>query len=148
MDKINNLVPNNPTDFQQLTELNSADGRQDFSPTPLLWELWDRMTEYYGSAFVSQYGEEPTATWAAILKNLDAWQVREGFELLPTRHSAFPPNPGEFLQLIGTDKAWERQCHRTYEPERLLVDQTEKEKTRQVAEQEIAKMRAMFQEGK
>lgn len=109
--------------FRQLAESSKNEKRLELDSNGLMWELWERMTEYYGSAFVSQYGDEPTATWAHILDGLSPEQFRRGFDLLPSRKSAFPPNPGEFRELIGTDSAWERQCHKEYQSAPRLVDQ-------------------------
>lgn len=67
-----------------------------------MWELWETMVEFYGSAFTSQYGEQPSWTWFDALKNLSTADYGVGISNLKTRDSPFPPNPGEFLALIET----------------------------------------------
>lgn len=128
MDKISSKLDlKTRGDFRQLTESSTSENKPEFDSNSILWELWDRMSEYYGSAFVSQYGDEPTVTWAHILKGLTADEFRRGFDLLPNRDSSFPPDPGEFRALIGKDDRWRRQCHKYYSPDTLLEDKTARE---------------------
>ena len=109
-----------------------------------MWELWDRLTEYYGSAFLSQYGEEPNATWAFELEGLNEEQFRRGFELLKTRESAFPPNPGEFINLISQDCQWERRCHKVWTPENKLENLTSKEANKKIGNEALSTMKGLF----
>ena len=102
-------------DFRQLSESAQSERKPDFDSQGPIWELWSILTEYYGSAFVSQYGEEPNATWAYTLRDLTPDDYRRGIELLRERESAFPPNPGEFVQMVGNDNAWERQAHKMFD---------------------------------
>lgn len=64
------------------------------------------MTEFYGAAFASQYGDEPSLTWASALRDLSAADYGVGFEGLRTRQNPFPPNPAEFLAL-AKPSTWE-----------------------------------------
>lgn len=97
-----------------------------------LWDLWRFLGEFYGSAFASQYGDEPNATWAHALSDLKPEDYRRGVDLLKHRASSFPPNPAEFLELLGSDNAWERQCHRVIDTSHMLEDKTGK--ARRIAE--------------
>lgn len=145
MDKISDKLDlKTRGDFRQLAESSKPENAPDFDSQGLMWEVWDRMTEYYGAAFVSQYGEEPSATWAAYIQKLTPEQVRQGFELLPTRDSAFPPNPGEFINLIGTDSSWQRQCHKHYQPDRMLEDKTAREKRQAFSAEQLRNILAGF----
>ena len=136
-------------DFRQLAASSNADGELVLSPNHPVWELWDRMTEFYGAAFVSQYGEEPTLTWAEMLKELSPEQFAHGFSRLKDRDSAFPPNPGEFLALCrqgdgGYAYSGEAACHKIYEPDRRLEDITAKEKSHEAGKKFFEDMRGAF----
>ena len=96
------------------------------------------LTEFYGSAFVSQYGEEPTATWAHVLIDLTPQDYIKGMELLKHRDSSFPPNPGEFLEMIGNDSGWERQCHKVFTPVNKLEDLSAKEANKKAGQEFFA----------
>lgn len=88
------------------------------------------MTEFYGSAFAAQYGDEPNLTWVEMLKDLSQVQFQNGFARLRDRDSSFPPNPGEFRVLCEVNDAWQRQCHKPYVPRDKLEDLTAKEKAK------------------
>lgn len=104
-----------------------------------LWDLWRFFGEFYGAAFASQYGDEPNATWLHTLSDLRPEDYRRGVDLLKHRASPFPPNPAEFLELLGSDNAWERRCHRPFGAENLIEDTTGRERR-------IANRKARWQE--
>ena len=132
-------------DFRQLIESRPQESKPDFDSSGLMWELWDRLTEYYGAAFTSQYGEEPNATWAHELRMLTADQFRRGFELLKTRDSSFPPNPGELVNLIASDNYWEHRASRMPAPPTAIEDLTSKEKRQAEGLVELRKIMGIFQ---
>lgn len=100
------------------------------------------MTEFYGSAFLSQYGETPNLTWVAMLRDLTPAQYQHGFEQLRNRESSFPPNPGEFRAIAEINNAWERQCHKIIETENLIEDKTAQERRCAEGLEKIRKLRA------
>ena len=106
-----------------------------------LWDLWRHLSEFYGAAFTSQYGDEPNVTWAGMLRELTPAQYAQGIELLKHRDQSFPPNPAEFLALIGNDKTWERRCHKPFDESRALENKTAKEAARQAGADALAEMR-------
>ena len=129
--------------FLQLSE-SARQGEEQRKPSTShpIWELWSVLSEYYGSAFVSQYGPEPSHTWAHMLRDLTQADYVRGIELLTGRESAFPPNPGEFLQMIGNDNSWERQCHKDVYRSPMLEDKTANEKRAAEGLSMIRKLRA------
>mgnify|MGYP003649881276 FL=1 len=107
-------------DFRQLSEAAMQDELQRSESSRIstnhpIWELRSVLIEYYGSAFVSQYGEEPNHTWVHMLKDLTQEGYQRGAEALRDRGGAFPPNPGEFLVLAGSKGEWERRCHQAFD---------------------------------
>lgn len=91
-------------DFRRMSESSSEGAKRhsDYPDLPdghVLWELWDVLTEFYGAAFHSQYGEQPTWAWYGTLRDLSTADYGEGIAALKKRNSPFPPNPGEFYAL-------------------------------------------------
>ena len=80
------------------------------SPDHPIWEMWLRLTEYYGSAFTHE--PEPTATWIYHLQDLSAEQIGNGIRNLIHHDSEFAPNPGQFKDLCLADFDWERRAHK------------------------------------
>lgn len=93
-----------------------------------IWQLWRFMSEFYGAAFASQYGDTPNASWVHALRELEPRDYRRGIDLLTHRDNSFPPNPGEFVAMIGNDTSWERQHHKIIDTTHLIEDTTAKEK--------------------
>ncbi|MFV0535195.1 MAG: hypothetical protein ACK5MR_16320 [Cumulibacter sp.] len=110
------------------------------------WRLWDRMTEIYGHKWVSSYGEEPNAAWCGIIDGLEAEQIKRGLTALLESDDPWPPTAIRFRQLcLGQgSNSWERQCHRIFEPERLLEDVTAKELAREAGASALADMKKLF----
>ena len=90
-------------DSRQLTALKqpqnqeTIEERQKFEK--VMDRLWLRLSEIYGSALVSQYGETIPEAWELLLKEVTPDQIASGLGKLATRESAFPPNAAEFRQL-------------------------------------------------
>ena len=112
MEKLNEIMSSHGS-YQQLRE-SERQGAEQSRPSTAhpIWELWSILTEFYGAAFTAQYGDEPNATWAFTLRDLTPDDYRKGIDLLRERESSFAPNPAEFVQMICSDAAWERQCHK------------------------------------
>lgn len=91
-------------------------------PNHPLWELWERMGAAYGHQWASQQGDEPNDTWARGLAGLTNEQFSTGLQALLDRKDIWPPNLIEFRQLCtGHDpQAWERRCHKPYDPSHAL----------------------------
>lgn len=128
-------------DFRQLNASRKPDSKIDLDPYHPIWELWDRMTEFYGSAFLAQYGEKPNLTWVEMLKDLTQEQFTNGFHCLKDRDNPFPPNPAEFRILCEINNGWERQCHRIIDTSNLLEDTTAKEARKATGRSEIRRLR-------
>lgn len=116
-------------------------GRLEIPIDHPIWDLWRHLSEFYGAAFTSQYGDEPNVTWVGMLRALNPQQYAQGIELLKHRDESFPPNPAEFLALIGNDRTWERQCHKPFDKSRALEDKGKQERTITAAQQALAEMR-------
>ena len=54
------------------------------------------------------------------------------------------PNIGLILGFIQADSSWERQCHKIYEPDHLLVDLTAEEANQEAGKQALQEMAALF----
>lgn len=90
------------------------------------------MTEFYGSAFASQYGSAPNWTWVATLEHLSEADMQRGVRLLATRANPFPPNPAEFLELLypeGEPTDWEHKRLKLFTPDALLERKRTNEET-------------------
>lgn len=115
-------------------------------PEHPVWEVWERMAEIYGHKWGSQYGDMPSDTWCRGVASLTDRQLARGLSACLERKDVWPPNLAEFRQLCTGDDGvnWERQCHRIYQPDRLLEDATQKAKTAAEAETAIARMKELF----
>jgi hypothetical protein len=99
-------------DFRQLSASALSDVKRQSDTPDLpdghpLWELWESMTEFYGAAFLSQYGDRPTWAWLEALQDLSVADYGTGMAALKNRTSSFPPNPGEFRAMAGV--SWEHR---------------------------------------
>ena len=97
---------------------------------PVMNRLWLRMTEIYGHKFVSSYGDAPNESWCRCMADIAPEQIASGLNALLSRNESWPPTAIEFRQLCTGDDghAWERQCHKVFEPVGpMLEDKTAKE---------------------
>ena len=126
-----------------MIESGSEPERQ--APGKFAWRLWERMTEIYGHKWVSSYGDEPNGAWCGVLAALTGEQVKRGLNALLNSTDPWPPTAIQFRQLCtGRDgQSWERQCHRIYEPEKLLVNLTAKEASQNAGASFFREMRSM-----
>lgn len=60
-------------------------------------QVWNALTEMYGNAFVSSYGEQPTRIWAEAISSLNDRELQRGFKRLVEEVRTFPPNVSEFV---------------------------------------------------
>ena len=81
-----------------------------------------------------------------MLRDLTPDDYRRGIELLRDRDGSFPPNPGEFIKMIGNDKSWERQAHKVIDPSTLITKQRSVEET-EIGKSTIEAMKTMFSNG-
>ncbi len=93
-----------------LTEIQAAiDSRQlsaSEQPTKrteqqerIIETVWETLTDIYGSALVSQYGEVMPEAWILLLKGITPSQIKDGLNRLASRDSSYAPNGAEFRQL-------------------------------------------------
>ncbi|MEI6747108.1 MAG: hypothetical protein WCL34_14180 [Methylococcaceae bacterium] len=59
--------------------------------------VWDALSQIYGSAFVNQFGEKPSAFWSVKLAELTPVAIKNGLELCQRSGSPFAPNLPQFL---------------------------------------------------
>jgi len=133
-------------EFRRLSESSSADAQRasEYPELPEghpLWELWDLLTEFYGSSFMSQYGEQPTWAWFGALQELSAADYGVGFQTLKNRDNPFPPNPGEFFALCRPELPEQRRNREGALRRRIPVIPLPREQ----ALSEIAKIKSMIQ---
>ena len=74
----------------------SGSAQQDQSVMDLLWL---RMSEMYGSQWVTTYGPSPTDSWARVLSGFTTDDIRRGLEAVVENGAPFPPNAPEFRKL-------------------------------------------------
>ena len=126
---------------QPLTEY---DKRQASTDDPVMVRLWLRMVEIYGHKWTSSYGETPNESWIRCLADVEPAQIAKGLNALLARGDEWPPTAVGFRNLCIEPDAWERQAHKEYRPERLLVDQGAKSKAKEAGEHFFSEMRELF----
>jgi hypothetical protein len=113
MKDINSTLGNLSTrgDFRLLNESRQDEMRTVPENHPI-HELWLTLSEIYGNQFVTNYGEEPTVGWLAVLDGMTLDQLATGLREAAKTGKSFAPNAVEFRALCGTD-AWEsKRMHR------------------------------------
>jgi len=154
-------------DPRQLIESNkqSQKMRPENWPTKKTMNLiWLRMSEMYGSAFVSQYGEKPTESWARLLTGISTEQIADGMERVTSLGSNFPPNAIQFRALCegktlddkGNDTShYHRSAayinindpkHPSYQP-KVLEDHNVRDKRRQKARKAMKSIQGIMKGG-
>lgn len=63
--------------------------------------LWERMTEIYGHAWTSSYGEAPVPGWETALRGISPERIKQGLERMAAdqRYLKWPPAALEFRAL-------------------------------------------------
>lgn len=59
--------------------------------------VWRAMTEFYGTAFKTAYGENPPPIWERAIAELTDEQCRDGLTRLAKEKREYPPNLSVFL---------------------------------------------------
>lgn len=85
-------------DFRRATESAPPPSDAVRQQREKLAPMWAAMAEAWGSAFVTQFGEEPNATWSAGLANFDLADVEQAIGKLIAQGDRFAPN---LAQVIG-----------------------------------------------
>ena len=115
-----------------------------------LWDVWESIKAFYPGS-TAGWDSEPPMMWAHVLNDLSYDQLANGVKnLIHHRDSRgandFPPNAGQFRDLCLTNFNWERQCHREFEPDRLLEDHGAKEAAKAAGEKALSEINAMWGE--
>lgn len=122
--------------------------QSELPPGHPIWELWSRMSEMFGHTWLRDQGDEPNDTWIRGLSGLTAKQFGAGLVACRDSGKAFPPSLPEFRAMcLGAADGFtaaDKQAHRIFEPDRLLVDKTTQEKNRAVALDAVSGLRSMF----
>jgi len=62
-------------------------------------KFWSRMSQAFGSKWVSCYGEKPSKLWADMIESLSNTQVAHGLTEMLKVKSDWPPDIRQFYQL-------------------------------------------------
>src|ERR1700749_3701278 len=60
------------------------------------WRVWDRMTEFYGTRFIEQFGDKPTKSWIDTVDQLTDAQIAFGLKYVRLQAPDHPPTLGRF----------------------------------------------------
>ena len=114
----------------------------ELPPEHPIWDVWAIMADQYGAQWT--HGSMPSMGWVYALKDLSEEQLRQGVENLVHREdNKWPPNAQEFAELCRTSFTWETQCHRIYEPDRLLTRKRTVEET-EIGKRMMADLKELF----
>lgn len=108
-----------------------------------MWELWQRMNEFYGHRWASQQGDEPNDTWIKGCADITNRQLADGLRAMLNRKDPWPPSLPEFRVLClegDNNRGWERQCHRVIDLP-ALEDLTAKDARKARNREEMRKLR-------
>ena len=67
--------------------------------------MWAAIADAYGSAFTSQFGDEPNQTWADGLSTFTVEQVVEAVGRIITGGGSYAPNLGTVMKELQVSKA-------------------------------------------
>ena len=105
----------------------------DLHPDHPIWDIWTLMRDQYGAQWT--HGSIPTMGWVYALQDLEAAQLKQGIDnLIHREDNHWPPNAQEFSDLCRSTYAWERQCHKIWNPANKLEDMTAKEKNKEAGQ--------------
>lgn len=62
--------------------------------------VWQRLTEWYGTRMVEQYGEVPPSDWCEVVDDSDNESVRRGLAHIRVRFPQHPPTLPQFEQVM------------------------------------------------
>jgi len=122
-----------------------ATPKRQVSDDPVMWRLWQRMTEIYGHRWTSSFGDEPNESWCRCFSGVAPEAIGAGLNSLLDREDNWPPTAIEFRNLCAghDDQAWERQCHRIVDLSSLLSHKRTPEQT-EAALEHIANLKKML----
>lgn len=87
------------------------------------------MAEAYGSAFVSQYGEEPNDTWIIGLMGFSPEQLHDGFTAAMAANHEYVPGLPRMIEYCSGSGDWEsKRLHKYIDPATLLENHGAREK--------------------
>ena len=119
--------------------------------------IWPVMADMY-SIFKVKYGDTPSPTWIACLKDLNELEIKKGLAACVEKYPEYPPGASLFRALCqgrdldaeGNDSSWAHKseayvdfndpAHPSYEPKRIESDEA-KEIKRKNAKSQIAKLK-------
>ena len=122
--------------------------------------VWPILIDMY-SIFKLKYGDTPSSTWIACLRNLDESQIKTGLAACLERYPEYPPGASMFRALCegrcmdseGNESSWQHKseaytdfnspAHPSYEPKRIDSDE-QKDKRNQKAKTELGKLKSIL----
>jgi hypothetical protein len=112
------------------------------SVTPVMDDLWLALSDAYGSAFVTQFGDSPNPSWMAGLGQYSPSEIRRGFDMVLKSGSDYAPNLSSLVRCIDSTKP--QRCHKIFTPENKLVDMSSQEENKKIGASALFAMKGMF----
>lgn len=91
-------------------------------PGPV-WKLWLSLGEAYGSAFTTQFGDKPSATWLRGLDGYSEEELKRGFDGVLSSGNDYAPSLAVIRKMIAATQT--KAYHRTYNPHTAIEDRGE-----------------------
>ncbi len=139
---------------ERLKELGGKETKFQ-QPSKVTDRFYVALKAIYGTKFSSQFTtpaevHQSKGMWGREIEGMSEDRLRRCLhhakrELMSGNPQYLWPNIGLILGYNSSD--WERQCHREFEPERLLEDHGAKEAAREAGAKAIAEMNALFGRG-
>lgn len=109
MNKVNNSELINPKtrgDFRRATESAQRQSRDAESESERLLPIWAGLADAYGSAFTSQFGDEPNASWIGGLSEYSTEQITAAVGGLIKAGDSYAPNLATVIGAIESANDW------------------------------------------
>ena len=103
--------------------------------TSVINKLWVRMSQIYGSKWVSNYGEVPTQPWINLINNMPHEKIAHGLNEIIKEGDNWPPSLSKF----------NRMCQSMRSPHKALNSPTKQQRLAQRASTQSARLNAMNQ---
>jgi hypothetical protein len=108
----------------------------------------------YGGKFDQQFSsaaevDQSKMMWGEEITGMSESQLKDCLinakRMIRSGHKDYLwPNIGLILGFVQADSSWERQCHKIFEPDCLLVDLTAEEANQELGKKALQDMKALF----